>query len=95
MTDKTPQTKSEQELRDRLKTYNWSSDKDYQLACIAFKELFTHELELAKIDAKINEQNLFNISLVNDMSTLLKVVKLRELRLDALKSQKEELENAG
>lgn len=27
------------ELRQKLKEYNWSSDKDYQLAIIAFREL--------------------------------------------------------
>lgn len=28
-------------MREQLKKYNWSSDKDYQLAVIAFKELAT------------------------------------------------------
>ena len=32
---------NQSELRKQLKTYNWSSDKDYQVACIAFKELIT------------------------------------------------------
>ena len=32
-------SKEDSELRTKLKGYNWTSDKDYQLACIAFREL--------------------------------------------------------
>ena len=43
MTDNTAQ------LRQKLKTYNWSSDKDYQLACIAFSKLFADYISQLKL----------------------------------------------
>lgn len=38
-------------LNEELKKYNWSSDKDYQLAVIAFKDLFRRwSDEILKVD---------------------------------------------
>lgn len=61
----TNNTPERDELRQKLQKYNWSSDKDYQLAVIAFKELnashieaeVTKAYERGKIDeAKICEK---------------------------------------
>ena len=58
---------NQSELRKQLKTYNWSSDKDYQVACIAFKELitanYTPNSEVAERErvARLNEAFLIGV----------------------------------
>ena len=43
------------ELKDQLKKYNWSSDKDYQLAVIAFKEILPTYTTRKELEAKEQE----------------------------------------
>jgi hypothetical protein len=88
-----PPSIDKDELRGKLKGYNWSSDKDYQLAVIAFRELVPAQINslLDKLEAQAQTADLTNTNPSTKMMRWHTQFGVQAIPLSALNKLREEL----